>query len=107
MMRVGRVGVVVGVGVWGAGGDGGVGGWLEEVPDAAGEVALEAADGLAAGLAFGLAAGEGGGALGVHAAFGDGEAVQRAVDLAVAAVVEAVALRSPGGGRDRRGAGAA
>ena len=77
------------------------------MPDAASEVPFEAADGFAAGLAFGLAAGEVGGALGVQAAFGDGEAVQRAVDLAVAAVVEAVALGSSGGGGDGRGAGAA
>ena len=90
-----------------AGGDGGRGVGLEEVPDAAGEVALEAADGFAAGLAFGLAAGEVGGALGVQAALGDGEAVQRAVELAVAAVVEAVALGSSGGGGDRRRAGGA
>src|SRR3954466_5332261 len=74
------------------GGDGGLGVGLEEVPEAAGEVALEAADGFAAGLAFGVAAGEVGGALRVQAALGDGEAVQRAVELAVAAVVEAMAL---------------
>ena len=90
-----------------AGGDGGRGVGLEEVPDAAGEVALEAADGFAAGLAFGLSAGEVGGGLGVQAAFGDGEAVQRAVELAVAAAVEAVAVRSSGGGGDRCGAGGA
>src|SRR4051812_9095085 len=63
------------------GGDGGRGVGLEEVPDASGEVALEAADGFAAGFAFGLAAGEGGGGLGVDAAFGDGQAVQGAGDL--------------------------
>src|SRR4051794_21852315 len=90
-----------------AGGDGGLGVGLEEVPDSAGEVALEAADGFAAGLAFGLAAGQVGGGLGIEAALGDGEAVQRAVELAVAAVVEAVALGAPGGGGDRRRAGAA
>ena len=70
------------------------GGW-RSVPDAAGEVALEAADRFAAGLAFGLLAGEVGGGVGVQAALGDGEAVQRAVELAVAAVVEAVAVGSP------------
>src|SRR3954449_2846861 len=89
------------------GGDGGLGVGLEEVPDAAGEVALEAADGFAAGLAFGLSAGEIGGALGVQAALGDGQAMQGAVDLAVAAVIEAVALRSPGGSRDGGCAGRA
>ena len=41
------------------------GGGLEEVPDAAGEVALEAADRFAAGLSFGLFAGEVGGAVAV------------------------------------------
>ena len=55
---------------------------------------------FAAGLAFGLLAGEVGGGLGVQAALGDGEAVQRAVELAVAAAVEAVAVRCA---RRRRG----
>ena len=41
---------------------------LEQVPDAAGEVALEAADGFAAGLAVGLFAREVGGGLGVQGA---------------------------------------
>jgi hypothetical protein len=53
---------------------------LEEVPDAAGEVALEAADGFAAGLAVGLFAREVGGGFGVDAAFGDGQAMQRGLD---------------------------
>jgi hypothetical protein len=53
----------------------GLGVGLEEMPDAAGEVAFEAADCFPAGLAFGLAAGEVGGAFGVQAALGDGEAV--------------------------------
>src|SRR3954451_10538175 len=79
---------------------------LEESPDAAGEVALEAAQGFAAGLAFGLLAREVGGGLGIETALADGEAVQRAVELAVAAAVEAVAVGAPGGGRDRcRGSG--
>src|SRR3954447_53477 len=47
----------------GVGGDGGRGIGLEQVPDAASEVALEAADGFAAGLAFGFGAGGGGGGL--------------------------------------------
>src|SRR3954447_20182585 len=81
-----------------AGRDGGCGVGLEEVPDAAGEGGLEAADGFAARLAFGLAAGEVGGSLRIQAALGDGQAVERAVELAVAAVVEAVALGAPGGG---------
>ena len=73
---------------------------LEEVPDAAGEVAFEAAQGFAAGFAFGLFAGEVGGGVGVVEAFGDREAVKGAVDLAVAAAVEAVADR---GARRTRG----
>src|SRR4051794_22420037 len=68
--------------------DGGLGVGLEEVPDAAGEVALEAADGFEAGLAFGLAAGEVSGGLGIQAALGDSQAMERAVELAVATVVK-------------------
>jgi len=64
------------------------------VPDAAGEVALEAADRFAAGLALGLPAREVGGGLGVQAPLADGEAMQRAVELAVAATIEAVAVGS-------------
>jgi hypothetical protein len=90
-----------------AGGDGGRGVGLEEVPDAASEVALEAADGVAAGLALGLPAREVGGRFGVQAAFGDREAMQGAVELAVAAAVEAVALGSSGGCGDRCRAGGA
>jgi hypothetical protein len=70
----------------------GWGGWLEEVPDAAGEVAFEAADRFAVGLAFGGLAGDVGLCLGVAAGAGDGDAVDRCVDLAVAAAVEAVAV---------------
>jgi hypothetical protein len=75
---------------------------LEQVPDAPGEVALEAADGLPASLALGLSACEVGGGLGVQASFDDGEAVEGAVELAVAAAVEAMALRASRGGGDRR-----
>src|SRR3954447_7401825 len=99
--RVAVDGDVACAGCLGAGGDGGRGVSLEQVPDAAGEVALEAADGFAAGLAVGLPARGGGGRFGVDAAFGDREAVQGAVELAVAAAVEAVALGSSGGGGDR------
>jgi hypothetical protein len=78
---------------------------LQQSPDAAGEVAFEAAQRFAAALAFGLLAREVGGGVGVQAAVGDGEAVQRAVERAVAAAVEAV----PGGAsrrcRDRCQAG--
>src|SRR3954451_22299517 len=76
------------------GGDGGLGVGLEEVPDASGEVALEAADGFASGLAFGLSAGEVGRGLGIQTAPGDRQAMQRAVELSVAGVVEAMALGS-------------
>src|SRR4051794_21408782 len=71
---------------------------VQESPDAAGEVAFEAAQRLAAALAFGLLAGEVVGGLGVESALGDGEAVERAVELAVAAFVEAVSDGAAGGG---------
>src|SRR3954454_3391537 len=67
-------------------------GRLEESPDVAGEVALEAADGFAGGLAFGAAPVDGVLGLGVAAGAGDDDAVQCGVDLAVAALVEALSL---------------
>jgi len=67
-------------------------GRLQEVPDAAGEVALEAADGFAGGLAFVSFAVEVGPGFGVAAGAGDRDPVQRGVELAVAAAVEAVAV---------------
>src|SRR3954464_12311937 len=78
-------------------------GWggLEEMPDAAGEGALEAADCFAGGLAFGAFAIEVGAGLGVAAGAGDGDAVDRGVDLAVAAAVEAVAVGVARADRDR------
>jgi hypothetical protein len=57
---------------------------LQQVPDAAGDVALEAAQRFAASLALGLLAGEVGDGVEVAAALGDGDAVQRPVELAVA-----------------------
>jgi len=69
----------------------GVGWRLQQPPDAAGEVAFEAAQRFASAFAFGLLACEVGGGVGVQAAFGDGEAVQGTVELAVATAVEAVA----------------
>ena len=82
-------------------------GWggLQEVPDAPGEVALEAADGFAGALAFGSFALEVGAGLGVAAGAGDGDAVNGSVDLAVAATVEPVAVGAAGAGRNRRDAG--
>ena len=62
------------------------------MPDAAGEVALEAADRFAVGFAFGGFAGDVGLGFGVAAGAGDGDAMDRRVELAVAAAVEAVAV---------------
>src|SRR5215211_55920 len=81
--------------------------WLQEVPDAAGEVALEAADRLAGALAFAAASLDVVAGLRVAAGAGDDDAVQRRVDLAVAALVESVALRVARAGGDRRDAGGA
>src|SRR3954451_11587510 len=57
-------------------------GRLEQVPDAAGEMALEAADGVAVGLAFGAFACDVGLGLGVATRACDGDAVYGGVDLA-------------------------
>src|SRR5512133_1699908 len=81
-------------GCCGGGRGGGVGG-LEEVPDAAGEVALEAPERFAVGLALGAFAGEVVARVGVAAGAGDGDAVDRGVELAVAAAVQAVAVGVP------------
>jgi hypothetical protein len=80
---------------------------LEEVPEAASEVALEAADGFFGALAFGAFAGDVGLGLGVAAGAGDGDAVDGRVDLAVAAAVEAVAVGLAGADGDRGDAGGA
>src|SRR4051794_6717329 len=80
-------------------------GRLEEVPDAAGEVAFEAADGFFGALAFGAFAGDVVLGFGVAAQAGDGDAVDRGVDLAVAAAVEAVAVGLAGTDWDRGDAG--
>ena len=82
-------------------------GWLEEVPDAAGEVAFEAADGFFGALAFGAFARDVVLGFGVTAQARDGDAVDGGVDLAVAAAVEAVAVGVAGADRDRRDAGGA
>jgi hypothetical protein len=84
-----------------------VGGFGEEAVEAAGEVALEAAEGFLAGLAFGDLALEVGAGVGVMGGAGDGDDVQGAVELAVAAAVQAVAAAGPGGGGDRCRAGLA
>ena len=60
--------------------------------DGSGELSFEAADRFAAALAFGLLAFQIGPCGWVDAALGDRDAVEGAVELAVAAAVEAVAL---------------
>jgi len=62
------------------------------VPDAAGEVALEATDRVAVGFAFGAFAVDVYAGLGMAAGARDRDAVDGGVDLAVAAAVEAVAV---------------
>src|SRR3954452_17403045 len=79
----------------------------EQVPESAGEVALEAADRLLGGLAFGAFAGDVVLGLGVAAQAGDGDAVDGRVDLAIAAAVETVAVGLAGADGDRSDAGRA
>jgi len=80
---------------------------LERGVDGAGELAFEAAEGFAAAFAFGLFAFEVLLRWWVDAALGDGDAVQGAVELAVAAAVEAVALVFAGAGVEGSDAGVA
>src|ERR687885_1043853 len=84
-------------------------GWggLEQVPEAAGEVALEAADGFFGAFAFGAFAGDVVLGFAVAAKAGDGDAVDGGVDLAVAAAVEPVAVGRAGAHRNRGDAGGA
>src|SRR6266566_8097166 len=80
---------------------------FEEAVEAAGEVALEAAGCFASGFSFlqpSFDVGDGGG---VGAFAGDEDHVECAVEFAVAASVEPVADRLPGGGGDRGCAGEA
>jgi hypothetical protein len=65
-------------------------GRAQQLPDAAGEVALEASDRFAVGLAFGLLARDELDRLLMAACAGDSDAVDRRVDLAVAAAIETV-----------------
>src|SRR3954452_45997 len=76
-------------------------GRLEQSPDAAGEVALEAADRFAGALAFAAPALDVVARRRVTARAGDDHAVQRRVDLAVSASVEPLALGVSRAGRDR------
>lgn len=70
-------------------------------------MALEAAHGLHPCLALGLLFGEELAGRGIAAALGDGDAVKGAVELTVAAAIEAVADASARGGGDRGDAGQA
>src|SRR5215218_959975 len=74
---------------------------LEEVPDASGEVALEAADRVFGALALGALASDVVLCFAVAAQAGDRDAVDRGVDLAVAAAVEPVTAGVAGADRDR------
>ena len=81
---------------------------MQQVPDAAGVVAFEAAEGFAVGLAFFAFAGDVGLRFGVAAEPRDRDAVDGGVDLAVAAAVGAVAVgvaRADGDRRDATGTG--
>ena len=73
----------------------------EEVMEAACEVPLEAPQCALVGLPFGLFAFEERLGGGVDAGAGDGDDVQRPVELAVTAAVQAVLAVLPGGARDR------
>jgi hypothetical protein len=67
-------------------------GFVEEVVDAADEVAFEVADGFAFGFAVGALFGDVDGGAGVLADADDGEHVEGAVEASVAAWVQAVAV---------------
>jgi hypothetical protein len=67
-----------------------VGRVAQQLPDAACEVALEAADRFAVGLAFGLLARDELDRLLMAAGACDRDAVNRGVDLAIAAAIETV-----------------
>jgi hypothetical protein len=66
-------------------------GVFEEFVDAAGDVSFEAASDLSGGFAFGEAAGGVGLGFGVAAEPAEGDGVEGAVELTVAASVESVA----------------
>ena len=80
-------------------------GRVEDAPDAPREVAFEASDRFAFAFAFGVFALEVRAGGGVGACAGEGDDVNRAVEVAVAAVVQPVALGIAGAGRDRGRAG--
>lgn len=77
---------------------------LELPPDRVGDPSLQGAEGFFAGLALGLAAQVVGAPGSVVADLGDGDHVDRVVQLAVASRVEPVTLTVRAGGFDRCGA---
>ena len=81
-----------------------VGPGVELAVEDVGEVAFERASGFAGGLAFGHLVGEEGFGGGLVSLLDDGDAVERGVELSVAAAVEAVAA---GGWPEPQGIGAA
>ena len=99
---------------WGADGDRVGGSWrwgwnggrglVEHVPDAAREMAFEAADRFPLGFAFAVSSIEVCTGRGVCPGAGEGDDVDRAVELAVAAAVQPVAFGVPRAGGDRGGA---
>jgi hypothetical protein len=78
---------------------------VEQSPDPAGEVSLEAADRFLLGLPFGVSAVEVDAGGWVGAGSGERDDVERAVELAIAAAVQPVAFGVAGAGGDRGGAG--
>jgi hypothetical protein len=75
---------------------------FEESPDATGEEAFDAPDGFSFGFALGDSTGDVAACGGFAALLGYGHEIEGAVELAVAATVEAVAgLVLPGGRGDR------
>jgi len=82
-------------------------GRVEQAPDSAGEVSFEAADRFSLGFAFAVSAVEIRAGRGVGPGAGERDDVQGAVELAVAAAVQAVALGVAGAGGNRCSAGVA
>jgi hypothetical protein len=78
---------------------------FERGVDGAGELAFEAAERFTAALTVGFAAFEVGTGRRVDARLGDRDLVESAVELAVAAAVEAVALDAAAAGFERRDTG--
>src|SRR5829696_1395497 len=90
--------------LWMASGGGVWCGLGDDLVDLAGDVALEAAQGLTAGLALGDAPGKVGAGLWIPAQTRQRDAIQRGIGLSVAAAVQAQAGGLAGGHLDRTGA---